>query len=114
MGHAEDDFLKAKIAAALDDLLQRRDQCLAAIKAETLGALVFDIDELLETFGLDQLLQDCLLAHRGEFNRLVRPFDALLDPALFFRVRHVHEFNAERRAIGALKDRHHLAHGRVF
>ena len=36
----------------------------AAVEAEALGALVLDVDELLEAFGLDQLLQDRLLAVR--------------------------------------------------
>jgi hypothetical protein len=41
-------------------------------------------------------------------------FDAFLDPALLFRVGDVHEFDAERRAIGTLEDIDHLAHGGVF
>ena len=64
MGHAEHDLLHAERAAALDDLLERRDQRFAAVEAEALGALVLDVDELLEAFGLDQLLQDRLLAFR--------------------------------------------------
>ena len=55
MGHAEHDFLHAERAAALDDLLQRRDQRFAAVEAEALGALVLDVEELLEALGLDQL-----------------------------------------------------------
>src|SRR5690606_41750418 len=43
MGHAEHDFLEAHLAAAFDNLFQRWDQRLAAIQAEALGALVFDI-----------------------------------------------------------------------
>src|SRR5690606_33541057 len=50
VGHAEDDFLDAHGAAALDDLFQRGDQRFTAIAAETLGALVLDVDELLEAF----------------------------------------------------------------
>ena len=56
MGHAEHDLLHAQRAAALDDLLQRRDQRLAAVEAEALGARVLDVEELLEALGLDQLL----------------------------------------------------------
>jgi hypothetical protein len=37
VGHAQHDLLHAEIAAALDDLLERRDQRLAAIEAEALG-----------------------------------------------------------------------------
>jgi hypothetical protein len=63
--HAEHDFLHAQRAAALDDLLQRRDQAFAAIKAEALGAHVLDVQELLEALGLDQLVEDRLAAPRG-------------------------------------------------
>ena len=56
------DFLHAEIAAALDDLLERRDQRFAAVEAEALGAGVFDVEEFLEAFGLDQLVEDGALA----------------------------------------------------
>ena len=62
MGHAEHDLLHAELAAALDDLLQRRDQRLAAVEAEALGAGVLDVEELLEALGLDELVEDRLLA----------------------------------------------------
>src|SRR5690606_25231878 len=38
MRDAEDDLLHAEIAAALDDLLERRDQALAAVETEPLGS----------------------------------------------------------------------------
>ena len=38
MAHAEHDLLHAELAAALDDLLQRRDHRLAAVQPEALGA----------------------------------------------------------------------------
>ena len=62
MGHAEHDLLHAELAAALDDLLERRDQRLGAVEAEALGAGVLDVDELLEALGLDELVEDRLLA----------------------------------------------------
>gem|GEM_PF-5080693 len=109
MGHAEHDFLQAERPAALDDLLKCGDQRFTAVETKTLGALVFDVDKLLEAFGLDQLVQDRLLAIGGKFDRLVWPFDALLNPCLLLGVRDVHELDAERRAIGALEDVEHLA-----
>ena len=60
------DLLHAELAAALDDLLQRRDQRFAAVQAEALGADEFDVEELLEAFGLDQLVEDRLLAFGRE------------------------------------------------
>ena len=62
MRHADADFLHAEIAAALDDLLERRDQRLAAVEAEALGAGIFDVEEFLEAFRLDQLVEDGALA----------------------------------------------------
>ena len=114
MRHADHDLLYAEIAAALDDLLQRRDQRLSAVEAEALGAGEFDIAEFLETFGFDQLVEDRAPAFAGEADFLVRPFDALLDPALLRGVGDVHEFDAERLAVGALADRDDLAQAGVF
>ncbi len=62
MRHAEHDLLHAELAAALDDLLERRDQRLGAVEAEALGAGVLDVEELLEALGLDELVEDRLLA----------------------------------------------------
>src|SRR6185503_16549703 len=104
MGHADDDFLHAQRAAALDDLLQRRDHRLAAIEAEALGAGELQIAELLEAFGLDQLVEDRALALAGEGNLLIATLDALLDPGLLRRIGDVQEFDAERLAIRAAQD----------
>ena len=87
MGHAEDDVAHAERAAALDDLLERRDQRFAAVEAEALGAGVFDVEELLEALGLDQLVEDRPLALAGEGDLLVRPLDPLLQPGLLLRDR---------------------------
>jgi hypothetical protein len=58
MRHADHQLGHPQRAAALDDLFHRRDQRLATVKAEPLGAGVFDMQELFEAFGLDQLVQD--------------------------------------------------------
>ena len=114
MRHAEHDLLHAQIAAALDDLLERGDQRLAAVEAETLGAGELEIAELLEALGLDQLHQDGAAALRREADFLVRPLDALLDPRLLGAARNVHELDAERLAVGPLADRHDLPQRAVF
>src|SRR5690606_348505 len=104
MSHAQHDLLHAKLAAALDDLLQRRNQRLAAVKPEPLGALVFYVDELLEAFGLDKLLQDRPLTLGSKGNLLVDALDAGLDPGFLLRVGNMHELDAKRRAIGPLEN----------
>ena len=63
--HADLDVLDAERAAALDDLLERRDHALAAVEAEALGAGVAHVEELLEALRLDKLVEDgraCLRA----------------------------------------------------
>ena len=112
--HAEHDLLDAERAAALDDLLQRRHHRLRPVDAEPLGTGVFDVDEFLEAFRLDQFVEDGALAFAGERDLLVGPFDALLDPGLLRRVGDVHEFDAERLAIGPLQDGDDLAQGGEF
>jgi hypothetical protein len=111
MGHAEHDLLHAEVAAALDDLLQRRDQRLAAIEAEALGARVLEVEELLEALRLDELVEDRALALAGEGDLLVRPLDALLEPGLLLGVGDVHELDAKGLAVGPLEDRDDLANG---
>src|SRR6476646_2158720 len=80
MRHAQYDFLHAEIAAALDDLLERRDQRFSAVEAEALGAGELEVAELLKAFGLDQLVQDRAATLAGETDFLVRTLNALLDP----------------------------------
>ena len=109
MRHAEHDFLHAEIAAALDDLLQRRDQRFSAVEAEALGAGELEVAEFLKAFGLDQLVEDRAAALAGETDFLVRTLDALLDPGLLRGVGDVHELDAERLAVGALADRDDFA-----
>ena len=103
-----------KLAAALDDLFQRRNHALAAVEAEALGAGVFHVEEVLEAFGLDQLGEDGLLAFGREGDFLVGTLDALLDPALLLGIGDMHEFDAERAAIGALQDIDDLPDGGMF
>ncbi len=114
MGHAEHDLAHAEIAAALDDLLQRRHHQFAAVQAEALGAGVLHVDEALEALRLDELVEDRLLAHRGEVDALVGALDALLDPGLLRRIGNVHELDAERRAVGSSEDFQHLGDGGEF
>ena len=55
MRHADDDLFDAEIAAALDDLLERRDQRLAAVEAEALGAGELGIGRISRGLGVDEL-----------------------------------------------------------
>ena len=109
VGHADHDLAHAERAAALDDLLQRRDHRLGAVEAEALGAGEFQVAEFFETFGLHQLVEDGALALPRKGDLLVGPLDAFLDPALLRAVGDVQKFDAERLAIGAPQDADDLA-----
>src|SRR5215213_2752439 len=114
MRHAEHDLFYAEIAAALDDLLERRDQRLSPVETKALGPGELDVAEFLKAFRLDQLVEDRALALARERDLLVLPFDALLDPGLLLCIRDVHELDAHRLAVGALTDGNDLAHGGEF
>src|SRR5690242_19634157 len=109
MRHAERDLLHAERAAALDDLLERRDHRLPAVEAEALGAGESEVAEFLEAFRPDQIVEDRALALAGEGDLLVGSLDALLDPGFLDRVGDVHELDAERLAVGAAQDGDDLA-----
>ena len=102
--HADDDLVDPERAAALDDLLQRRDRRLAAVEAEALGAGEAFVQEALEAFRLDQLLKDGDLALLGEGDLLVLALDAVLDPRLLGRVGDVHVLHPHIAAVGAPQD----------
>ena len=108
MGHADDDLVQAELAAALEDLLQGGDQCLAAIEAEALGASVFAVEEALEQLGGGESLQDRALADVGESGLVVADFDAPLDPGLLGGILDVHELDADVAAVGLAHRLHDL------
>ncbi len=107
--HADDDVLDAERAAALDDLLHRRDQRLAAVEAEALGAGVFHLEELLVALRLDQLVEDRPPAALGEVDLLAVALDALLEPGRLLGVGDVHVLQREGAAIGAFDQGDDLA-----
>src|SRR5579872_454141 len=114
MRHADDDLLHTEIAAALDDLLERRDQRFPAVQAEALGARELQVAEFLKTLGLDELVEDRAPALWRERDFLVRPLDTLLNPGLLRGIGDVHELDAERLAISALANCDDLAKRAVF
>ena len=114
VGHADHYFVAAEGSAALDDLLHGRDHGFGAVEAEPLGAGEALVQEALQAFRLDQLLQDGDLALLGEGDLLVLAFDPLLDPGLLLRIGDVHVLHAEVAAVGAPDDGQNLAQGRGF
>ena len=101
MGHAHHDLTHAQLAAALDDLFQRRNSGFAAIQTEALGADETGGSKLLEAFGLDQLVEDRLFAFGSEADLAILTLDAALQPGLLLGVVDVEEFIADGAAIEA-------------
>ena len=58
MGHADDDFLDAGCAGLLNEVIQQRDQRVAAFEREALLADVLRVQVALEAFGRGELPQD--------------------------------------------------------
>ena len=114
VGHAEHHLLDAELAAPFQNLFQGRDQALAAVEAETLGADIFHVEEILEPLGLDQPFQDRALTAPGESGAVVDGLDTFLDPLVLVRRLDVHVLDADGAAIGGAHRVHDLAEGRVF
>jgi hypothetical protein len=101
----------AERAAALDDLLQRRDQRLRRRRGRS--AWCRDTcAELLEALAFDQLLQDRALALGRERMFLVRPSMRSWSHAFCSGSEMCMNSTPIGAAIGALQDVEHLAHGR--
>src|SRR5215510_9457574 len=112
--HADDNLFDAERPTALDDLFERGNRRLRTVETKALGAREFQITEFLETFGLDQLVEDRAFAFARERNLLVRPLDTRLDPTFLYGIGDVHELDSERLAIGAAKDREDFAQRAEF
>ena len=61
MRHADDDLVHSDIDGCADDRLERGHRAFAAIQAEALGAGILDVQEALEAFGFDQLVEQLAL-----------------------------------------------------
>ncbi len=112
--HAEHDLADAKLAAAFEDLFKGRHQGFATVDAETLGADIFGVQIVFETFGFDQTFKDGFLAACGKLCLVADAFDALLNPGFLFGFLDMHEFDADRAAIGFAGQRYDLTNGRGF
>ena len=96
------------LGGRLADLVDERDGRLGALEGEPLLADELGLQEGLEGLGLVELQQDpqLLLARR----LLVRPLDALLDPAALLGIHDVHVLDADGAAVGVAQDAEDRAH----
>ena len=109
MRHADDDLLHALAAGALDELVHRGDEALAALEREALLADVLGVQVALEPLGRGQPLEDVDLL-LGAVGRLgADRLEPLLPPALLGRLGAVHVLGADRAAVGLAQRLHDLA-----
>src|SRR3546814_13024083 len=96
--HAIDDLAHTVLAAIFDDRFHRRDHRLAAIEADALGADIFARQEFLPFPGVDHLIEDRLLALRGDLDMLVGALHHALQKASLPKIGSVHIINADMYA----------------
>ena len=84
--HADDDLLHALAAGALDELVHRGDEALAAFEREALLADVLGVQVALEALGGGQPLEDVELLVGAERRLGADRLEPLLPPALLGRL----------------------------
>jgi hypothetical protein len=93
------------------DVVEQRDQGLAALEGETLLPHELDLQELLECLGSDESAQDVALRVGGR--GLVRPLDALLDPGALLGILDVHVLDTDCARVGVVQAREDITQQHV-
>ena len=97
VGHADDDLVEAALGRRLQDLVEQRDDALAALEREPLLTDVLGLQEGLERLGRVEPDQDVALLLRRGLG--VAPLDPLLDPAPLLGILDVHVLDADAAAV---------------
>ena len=103
VGHADDHFLGAVGAGALDDFVQQRDQALATLQAETLGARVFGTQVLFQAFGSGDALEHMRLHLGRKLRTTAHAFQALGEPVALAGIDDVGELGTDGATICLLQ-----------
>src|SRR5690606_28512727 len=114
VGHADDDFLGAVGATALDDLVHQRNQAFATFQTKAFGTRVFGSQVLFQAFGGGQTLKQMPAHVGGERRTSAHAFQTLLEPAALFGIDDMGELGADGTAIGLLQRVDDLAQARLF
>ena len=103
VGHADDDFLQALGPGLLYQVVEHRDQAVAALQREALLTHVARVQVTLEALGGDQFLQDGPLDRirrtPGQFCR----FHPVAQPQALAGPRHVRHLHADVAAVDLLQ-----------
>ena len=78
--HANHDIAHSQSTATFDDLLKCWNKAFTTIKAKTLGAHVFHMQEFFKPFGLDHFVKNCFASFTGKSYLLIEAFYALFEP----------------------------------
>ena len=114
VGHAEHQFLHPGLSRALQQVVEHRDQRLAALQREALLPDVARMQVALQSLGRGEALQDVLLVVGREARLGAHRLQALLDPAFLDAAADVHVLDAQRAAVGLLQPADDLAQRRLL
>ena len=103
VGHADDHFLGAVGAGALDDFVQQRDQALATLQTETLGARVLGAQVFFQAFGSGDALEHMRLHLGRKLRTTAHAFQALGEPVALTGVDDVGELGTDGATICLLQ-----------
>ena len=102
VGHADDDLLDPLAPGALDQLVQQRDQDLAALQGEALLPDIAGVQVGLDALGGGQQHQQPAAVLALQFGAGAVALQALLYPALLLGAGDVHVFGADLAAVDLL------------
>jgi len=109
MRHADHDLLDAALAALLDQIVEQRDQRVAAFQREALLRGVLGREIALETFGRRQVAQEGAALFIRKAALHTAGLETILQPQPLLRIRDVRELRADRAAVDVAQLRDDVA-----
>ena len=109
MRHADDDFLEAGLAAPLHQVVQHRDQRIAAFEREALLAHVLRVQVALEAFRRSDLLEDVEALFGAELVQHAALQELVLQPQPLVGIGDMRELGTDGSGIHAVEQRDDVA-----
>jgi hypothetical protein len=109
MRHADHDLLDAALAALLDQIVEQRDERVAAFEREALLRRKLRREITLEPFRRSQVTQQRAALFSREAMLDAAFLEAVLQPQPLLGIRHVRELCADRAAVDVAQLRHDVA-----
>ncbi len=103
MRHADHDLLDFRATALLDEIIEERQERVAAFEREALLADVAGVEIALQPLGGSELPEDVALLLRREALLQHAGLELILQPEPLPRLRHVRELGPDRAAIDGLE-----------